>query len=884
MRKLEVTLLLAILSSVFVAVCGFVSKSYDLETTIMVNDLIRRDKEAAYKIRAKLTIEPVWQGSGDEHLIQFKLESPQLLSRGKQVNADFLPHASIWDSNPVSIFYAHWKEGLISQCYLDLNELPDVVNYKRSIISLFQMMDGESVETDVSGTCNVTYETLSENILRKIKSNCDGEWGETRRVTRYEFETTNGPKYLARVFSEEVHEASLAGKSGLKARAWLRLEHVTTKVAKEHAIPHHKVLEEALSELTGHLEAAPLYAPVTETYWSTSQVKGENVDLEALMKDGEAVWGSGDVGAGGQVGEARAALNILDKLCVASPSRLGKLLRKLDSERLSPLVAALALCAAPRPHSAVTDLLLLHSEPPHASHPLHNLALDYLAALALAQQPHESVVEDVLKLATWPTQQTEDENSALVESALACVAACARRLRENGQDLVFINLQLKLEKALPQCKTERCRVAHLRALANLVAPTTITTLLSWAERGSSTEALTALDALESMPGSALLHPSLLNRLECIVASGRPLPVRAASLDLLLRRTADAPFGLLRLLHTLLDQGDPELLRVVWQRMESLQNHESVRTLIATLPPTLRMRALFSPGTSNVLTRKLGGLPNAPASAHIDSVQVAQGGALRRGLVRLYTQVADDIDDTLTVEVTASGLASLAGGNTEEGEEEEVGASLALSVASVRLPPVHLFRGQTELLARVWAGTASEPTRVVRALRPLPAVIRTLRLLDGSALYARNAALLSIALDAHAQVSLWSRSARAGLEARCGLAARGEMVISSAWGSLSGSADLSLEPRLRIAADLDFYNGVSLCVRVRMPEHEHAQQVALNTSLGSPPILCVADEKQHGARPPTRSRLAHRTIWRVVLSLRRKTESRSIQRHQSPTTK
>lgn len=127
----------------------------------------------------------------------FQLHRPKLYLRGKHVNAEFLPHNSILDSYDGSIFYVHLKNGLIQTSYLDHTELPDVQNYKKSLISLFQVLfyfyyiiikyikncdcftylntfqfqtsPGERNETDILGECHVLYERISENVFRKIK-------------------------------------------------------------------------------------------------------------------------------------------------------------------------------------------------------------------------------------------------------------------------------------------------------------------------------------------------------------------------------------------------------------------------------------------------------------------------------------------------------------------------------------------------------------------------------------------------------------------------------------------------------------------------------------------------------------------------------------------
>ncbi|XP_038222584.1 microsomal triglyceride transfer protein large subunit [Zerene cesonia] len=945
--------------------------TYDVETTVMLNEVSRSDKEVAYKIKATLLVDPVWKDSQDtEFLLKFELKSPHLLSRGKHVNADFLPHKSIWDSYPLSTFYAHWNKGFIKSSYLDLNELTDIVNFKRSLISLFQfqVLDGETNETDISGTCQVLYESVSANVIRKIKRGCEdwGGAGATRRVTRYTLDAAG----VRELHAEEVHSAG-----GLKARAWSRLQRARSRPA----------------------------APASPASPAS--------DLDNAMSAGEALWGAG---AGGSAAAAHAALRVLPALCAAPEPRLARLLHaQTDPDALRALVGALGSCGSAGAHGAVSALLQLAPRGAAADAPaVPGLAHEYLAALALAPHPEESVVEEVVKLSAWPSGDAEGEGGEageageareLARSALLSAAAAARRLPPAAR--AARRLAPRLHDALRACADDSCRLAHVMALGNLASEESLEALLQQAERGAAGVAAAALAALERLPAAALLRAGALRRLQRLALAGRPLPARAAALDLLLRLSAPAPFHLPRLAFLLHERGPAELRRVLWQRLRALAAaHEPVALLLRMLRRELgAWPAELAPGTSSVLTRPAGAAPAGAARgwrAELDSVQLASRGVLRRGVVRLLAVAPDNsTDDTLTVELQASGLETFAGGAEDaggaEGDAEEVGAVLMLSVAGVRMPPITLFEGQAQLLRLVWAGAGSEPTPALRALRALPRAAGAARLLDGrkevirlglrceplifleesfgrgrrgrgargagagarllvgraeraaggvveraqrqraagrerggapqpahaapvraergverearaprrgleARPHAQRHAVVEVqvggdaqarlervalggaqaaprgrrqrlALQRHAGAQLQRRAraarpqrhlrvrverergggaaaraqrgavqqargaggaARAALELRAGVALEGEALAAAAWGRLRAAERHSLEPRLRIAADLDFYDGVALCVRPRLEPAAWRARLALNATLGA----------------------------------------------------
>lgn len=68
-----------------------------------------------------------------------QLESPQLMLRGKDPGADFVPRPSMWEDHPESEFLALWNASRITEVYLDSNDPPDVLNFKKALISLFQV-------------------------------------------------------------------------------------------------------------------------------------------------------------------------------------------------------------------------------------------------------------------------------------------------------------------------------------------------------------------------------------------------------------------------------------------------------------------------------------------------------------------------------------------------------------------------------------------------------------------------------------------------------------------------------------------------------------------------------------------------------------------------
>lgn len=140
--------------------------------------------------------------------------------------------------------------------------------------------------------------------------------------------------------------------------------------------------------------------------------------------------------------------------------------------------------------------------------------------------------------------------------------------------------------------------------------------------------------------------------------------------------------------------------------------------------------------------------------------------------------------------------------------------------------------QAELLGHVWAGTGSTPTAVVRAARRAHSRRGAVPLAGGCWARVRTEAATALALDAHVAVSLWQRTARGALGLRAALVAQAEANVRTQWARLEARRELALEPRLRVALALDFYSGVSVCVRAAIPEHAVREELRLASVAGA----------------------------------------------------
>ncbi|XP_059045786.1 microsomal triacylglycerol transfer protein-like [Achroia grisella] len=846
---------------------------YEVESWVVMTDETHNGSSTGYNIKASLLVEPTWAAPDYSDILlkfhrSYLLQSPKLHLRRNRLKAEFLPHPSVWDSHTDSIFYAHWKNGVIESAHLDPSDVPDVLNYKKSLISLFQFqaVDGEHVESDISGKCDVIYESISTTTFKKTKVRCsaeeedpeaedgseeDSEDSEPSSELEYAVDAQSGALVAAHA-RQALRLGPRGAALGLRAGASARRAGPAPAAPAAPAPAPPGPLPAALSPLG----LAPVFgedplADHTTTFIATSHTMHLprcNLFCESMRKDGadrpskytrrcgaqpleEAVerarpaLQAEEAGRGGGAEQAAAAAELLPALRAAREPELAALLRRESLEPVRPaLVRLLALAGTAAAHRAADGLLRLAAPAPPP------LAREYLAAAALAARPRPALVAALLRLGG------EARDAAAGGAALLAAAAAAPRAGPAAAAAARDHLL----RSLARCKEEECRAVRLLALGNLRREDTAEALLEHAERGAGAAARAALHALQAAPPAALRPAPRRRRLLALACgAGRPLRERAAALDLAARRAPlAAPAELRALLAAAAACGPRELRRLLWQRLRQLAADDpAVAAALRAQPLTLvSWDAQAQPGTSSVLVRSTGWAALGQR-ARLESVQVAAGGLLSSGRVRLVLDAAGAESEQLAVEMWTRGLEALAGtpgaasGDRDEPDEPDesdesdaaVAGGLELGVGGARLAGLRLFVGRAELLGHVWAGAGSEPTPVLRALRPLRALEARAALVAGAALHWRRRAAAALALDAQAQVSLWSRSARAELELRAAVAGH----VSAAAGPLRGWARSSAAPRLRLAADLDFYDGVTLCVRA----HVHAAPLRHEAALG-----------------------------------------------------
>lgn len=148
--------------------------SYDFSNDVFIKDF-KNGKPIAYRTAGVFKVANILDAD-DTKLLKLTLESPQLNVRphGSDSQTEFHYHESALENYQNSVFYGLWKQGNITDIYVDAAETVALVNVKKSLASLFQYQtkDGNFNEIRTSGVCKVTYQETSPTGIQRIKQSC----------------------------------------------------------------------------------------------------------------------------------------------------------------------------------------------------------------------------------------------------------------------------------------------------------------------------------------------------------------------------------------------------------------------------------------------------------------------------------------------------------------------------------------------------------------------------------------------------------------------------------------------------------------------------------------------------------------------------------------
>ncbi|XP_015513118.2 microsomal triacylglycerol transfer protein [Neodiprion lecontei] len=800
---------------------------YKLTTTLLFKEAgpPRAGGDVGFQLTGELAVTAVWKDPNDADtlLLRVELLSPQLWIKSRKAPEPegFIEHSSRLDDISKGPALVLWQKGELGTLYLDPSDEASTANLKRGLVSLFQYrtLDGDYLEHDASGLCNVTYLSGGPHRLMKEKTFCADNslppkkqhsspvFGvKVESLRRAEYDLISGllPKSI---LNEERHEMSLA-----------------TKPEASTAVSSQQLLE----LVPGKLEATPVVAETVKdaivllepSFRESSislQLEPPTCPDAGCVTLGQVLDQNRAALAESALGSTKSALAFLKLLPLVREASIDDLAKVLKSPRYREIKAQLldvvGSAATPTTHKAAMKSLRQDE--------IGDDTERYLWALSMAPVPHPDVVKDVLRR----SEETQ-QNERLAETLALTAAALAR---QEGSPAIIENARVSLETGLDTCTGEECKLRFLRALRNLRSKAAIPTLLNYALNGTKATSVVAWRALGNLQREHINLEVRTAAKRVFYQLGGPRKdssARTLALDIILetKPTKDELQGLVEYLAN----QDPayEVRRYLSQRLDQLAEKDD--DFAINLKEAARAAAgkvnnyhvAAQKGLSTAFTRSF--LESPGSNGSLVTIQEVHSGLLKRGIVDVVLETDAHTQQIFSLGLFAGGLGGFVSSSDNEvngtpTEEEVATAGMEIALLGVGIRPFVFFSGQGELMGHVWSGTASTRTSAFQTLAALHHHKEMLPLASGFLTEIDAEGAISFDLAGQVQLSLWSRNAQSLVEMAAGVAVHGASRVRSKFVQSTAEFTLTVEPKLELSTDLDFSGPVSLCMRLTQPQ-------------------------------------------------------------------
>lgn len=450
----------------------------------------------------------------------------------------------------------------------------------------------------------------------------------------------------------------------------------------------------------------------------------------------------------------------------------------------------------------------------------------YLWALSLSPMPHIDVANDVLKR----SEETMQNDHVSETYALAAGAM----MRHHGSPSAIEKARLSLELGLSVCTGDECKLKFLRALRNLKSPEAIPTLLEYALSDNRAISVAAWRALVALPRQAVtdeLKNAALRIFYQIGGPRRDSSARTLALDIILENEPSV-----EILHDLvyyLGDKDPayEVRKYLSQRLEQIAEKDErfasyLKNIYTDGNVTVNnYHTRAQRGLSIAFTRSFLRSPDTNGS--LLTVQEVNSGLLKRGIVDVILETNKHQQAMFSLGLFAGGLSSFVSSQEEGAEvmdDEVATAGMEIDILGVGVRPFVFFSGQGELMSHVWSGTASERTPAFQVLSSLYSYSEHVPLGSGFVAEIDVEGAVSFDLAGQIQLSLWSRKAHSLVEMDAGVMVHGGSRVRSSFVQSKAEFSMTMEPKLELSTDVDFYSQVALCMRLSQPATTVKHQV------------------------------------------------------------
>lgn len=807
-----------------------------------VSTIPKPPSTVGYKVLTQVQVRPVWQNEPAGTILEITLVNPrlQIKSRRAPQPDGFRDHLSQLESTKHHPLYVHWKNGAIQKTFSITTDDTSLVNIKKGIANLLQIPstinNGEIVEQTPMGQCKIQYDNReSHRVTRKFQGNCE----QLAAAQKFPFSSHNSRVLGAQIESEVSSTTTLTQQEAvIVEEAQVTESHVVRTTAKQEVGAYINASQSLKLQGSSSTDEKIIMASSAESaIKEIAKTSGLQLTTDTLVSQPEKIpqceantcknidtlVKSLTLENVATTKMASAFIQLVAKFREATTDEIEKVLQK-NKKVILQLLDACAASGSLAAHKAAMKVLDFDDDEFYAQ------PERYLIGLSLAPSVPVEVVPDLFNLV-----KKKVKSPKLEETAILTVAALVNILRMNSQrtstgstpveKLIGADVEEYLVASLENCTLPACEQVYLRSLKNLKSPATLDKLFEIVQKdGDPKTSVTAIKAIQAFPDSAIslkYRPILVKVVNQLVRK-YDSSSRTIALDILLRNnpTRDEIKEILHLLKKQ-DSQHAEVTTYMWNRLqEFMETNRELDTYVANIITEEGMKTYhhlspkgLSTAFSRVFTRSSSG-----NSSFSNAIEMS-GKILKRSSFDVYIKSQDDQLHLLSLGIFAGGLSSFTSSDDTAAQDdtEDATAGMELTLMGIQMRPIVFFTGKGELMSLVWSGTGSERTSALQGNVMLQDEKRVIPLYCGLVADVNIQGGLAFDLAGQIQLSLWHRTANSLVENKAGLLLQSLIRVDTSFVRSRIDYTVAAESALHFTSDINFYDGVLMCLKLTQPE-------------------------------------------------------------------
>ncbi|CAG5131398.1 unnamed protein product, partial [Candidula unifasciata] len=731
----------------------------------------------------------------------------------------------------------HLNKDLVENLYFANKDSTFSRNVKKGIVALFQIQEnsGNRREVDVSGECEVSYNSNKPDEVIRTKSNCKNleiarQFSNTNKALGTSVYIKSNQLYRLRdsiiesvsgnqrVITYLNIRAALNGAATSSQNLQYKSEHdglslassaaeAVRQLEKETGLKYTMTLlpsEEEIQHCTeGCISPKSLAANLTE------DLKAENI---ATVKS------------------AKAFSKMLKAFRESGRLSVAEALTDPDSYYIIPQLIDVAAAAQTEPAREALLELLDFENADAVDHPQR-----FLFAAAYSSHPSESLITDLLSVWKKPVPNDRLQESLLLSLSAIVYTFC--QTRDQCGSPIVAEFRTVITSGLSKCdEDEKCVLMYLRALGNAGLGSTVGIILPYAESSNSSmissTAISAFRRINEKLITSEVKKAMLRIFHQSKAS-YDSSVRVAALEFILGNHPTQQV-IRDILLSSLDQSNAELstyiIRLVF---DAASVDPEISVLLGSVLQDFQInnyQILAQKGKSSVITSYLAQMKdlNATYSLYFENTP---SGVMKRSGMSVDLQGKTIKQPLIKFGIYADGLESLVGeaeGSNEEAAADaptiEPTAGMSFTFMDVLLTQVEFFRGMSGLMSAAW-NAPSELTSALQGNLLLQDHSQRIHLSNGLILDTKVLGVLSLDLSGYISISLWNRNCEALIRNSGAFYLEGSLRVDSE------ELDVGLvftgegESNIDYTSNAEFASmPLRLCMQMKRPDFEFVHKV------------------------------------------------------------